>query len=257
MSGNERRGSKQAGFTVIFATTLAAGQPIGSGAETHLAEPVPSPRSRPAVVEAVRLPDARPQDAPLPKPNETGNRDRPNETCLERLKSLGVNFSVVAPIAASDGCRLPAPVAIIEIVPGVRLTPDSRLNCKTAEALATWIRDVVLPASSAELGSRPTALIHDSTYVCRPRNGSPDGKLSEHATGNAVDIRAIAFSDRDALPIRIWNGNASTEKRFQARLKKGACRYFSTVLGPGTNAAHASHFHFDLARRKNGYRLCE
>jgi hypothetical protein len=242
---------------LLSAAVLVAGPLVDLSAETAMAEPVPSPRSRPAVVEAVRLPEARPQDALLPKPNETGNRNGPNETCLERLKSLGVNFSVVAPIAASDGCRVPAPVAIIEIVPGVRLTPDSLLNCKTAEALATWMRDVVLPASRAELGSRPTALIHDSTYVCRRRNGRPDGKLSEHATGNAVDIRAIAFSGRDAHPIRIWNGNTSTEKRFQARLRKGACRYFSTVLGPGTNAAHASHFHFDLARRKNGYRLCE
>jgi Extensin-like protein C-terminus len=28
-------------------------------------------------------------------------------------------------------------------------------------------------------------------------------------------------------------------------LRSSACGYFTTVLGPGTNAAHASHFHFD------------
>jgi hypothetical protein len=184
-------------------------------------------------------------------------RDGVGETCLTRLTSLRVKFSVSAPIAASGGCRVPAPMAIIEIAPDVRLTPDSRLNCQTAEALAIWVRDVVLPASATELGSRPTALIHDSTYVCRRRNSRPDGKLSEHATGNAIDIRAIDFAGRDAVPVRQRNGRASAEKRFLARLRKGACKYFSTVLGPGTNAAHASHFHFDLARRKNDYRLCE
>ena len=168
-----------------------------------------------------------------------------------------MKFSAVAPIVANGGCRVPAPVAIVEIAPGVRLTPDSRLNCRATEALATWMRDVVLPASRAELGSWPTVVIHDSTYVCRRRNGRPDGKLSEHATGNAIDIRAIAFAGRDPLLIRKRNGHESDEKRFQARLRKGACEYFSTVLGPGTDAAHANHFHFDLARRKGGYRLCE
>jgi len=219
-----------------------------------MAEPVPPPRARPALAATISIPDARP---PLPVQDKPVNHDGSSETCPARLRSLGVKFSPVTPVAANGGCRVPAPVAITEIAAGVRLTPDSRLNCQTAEALATWMRDVVLPASVTELGLRPTALIHDSTYVCRRRNGSRNGKLSEHATGNAVDIKAIAFAGRDAIPIRIWNGRASAEKRFQARLRKGACKYFSTVLGPGTNAAHASHFHFDLARRKNGYRLCK
>jgi hypothetical protein len=41
--------------------------------------------------------------------------------------------------------------------------------------------------------------------------------------------------------------------------RTAACGYFTTVLGPGANAAHASHFHFDLAMRgKNGdHRICE
>jgi len=254
MSADRHWRRKRAGPVLLFAAALAAGLPFGTGAEATPAEPVPPPQPRPAVVEAVRLPDARPL---APAHNEPVNRDNSSETCLARLRSLGVTFSAATPIAASRGCRVPAPVAITEIAPGVRLTPDSRLNCQTAEALATWMRDVVLPASRTELKSRPTALVHDSTYVCRRRNGRADGKLSEHATGNAIDIRTIAFAGRDALPIRIRNGRASTEKRFQARLRKGACKYFSTVLGPGTNAAHATHFHFDLARRKGGYRLCQ
>ena len=254
MSGDRRRRRKQAGLALLLASGLAVGPPADLSAEAATAEPVSPPRARPAIVEPVRLPDARPQ---APAQNEAAIGDGSSEACLARLRSLGVKFSAAAPIAAGGGCRVLAPVAITEIAPGVRLTPDSRLNCRAAEALANWMRDVVLPAARTDLGSRPAAVVHDSTYVCRRRNGRPDGKLSEHATGNAIDIRAIAFAGRDTLPIRIRNGRASTEKRFQARLRKGACRYFSTVLGPGTDAAHASHFHFDLARRKNGYRLCE
>ncbi len=252
-----RRNCGQAGVVLLFVVAAAIGPPDNVSAQTAMAEPALSPRSRPAVSEPARLPYARPPDAPSPKALEAGSRRGTDKTCLARLGSLGVKYAITAPITDSDGCRVPEPMAIIEIAPGVRLIPESRLNCQTTKALAIWVHDVVLPAAAAEFGSRPTALIHDSTYVCRRRNNRPDGKRSEHATGNAIDIRAIALAGRNALPIRIWNETAIAERQFQARLRKGACKVFTTVLGPGTNAAHATHFHFDLARRKNGYRLCE
>ena len=42
-------------------------------------------------------------------------------------------------------------------------------------------------------------------------------------------------------------------------LRTSACGYFTTVLGPGSNAAHANHLHFDLGQHgKSGtYRICE
>jgi hypothetical protein len=44
-----------------------------------------------------------------------------------------------------------------------------------------------------------------------------------------------------------------------AALRASACQTFMTVLGPGANSAHATHFHFDLERRgKTGdHRLCQ
>jgi hypothetical protein len=33
--------------------------------------------------------------------------------------------------------------------------------------------------------------------------------------------------------------------------------HFTTVLGPGSDAAHAHHLHVDLARRRGGYRMCQ
>jgi len=35
-----------------------------------------------------------------------------------------------------------------------------------------------------------------------------------------------------------------------------SCKYFSTVLGPGSNAEHWNHFHFDLRSRKGGRQYC-
>ena len=42
-------------------------------------------------------------------------------------------------------------------------------------------------------------------------------------------------------------------------LRTTACGYFTTVLGPGSDAAHAEHFHFDLGLHgaTANYRICE
>ena len=39
-------------------------------------------------------------------------------------------------------------------------------------------------------------------------------------------------------------------------VRADGCQYFTTVLGPGYNADHADHFHFDIKSRRNGYRAC-
>jgi hypothetical protein len=41
-----------------------------------------------------------------------------------------------------------------------------------------------------------------------------------------------------------WRG-ADAEARFLHEAHRGACRFFSAVLGPDYNAAHGDHLHFD------------
>jgi hypothetical protein len=49
---------------------------------------------------------------------------------------------------------------------------------------------------------------------------------------------------------------AFRQRGFLNKVRAEACGYFTTVLGPGYNRAHANHFHFDLMKRKNGYVAC-
>lgn len=44
--------------------------------------------------------------------------------------------------------------------------------------------------------------------------------------------------------------------RFLRAIHSAACRHFGTVLGPEVNDAHRNHFHFDMAKRRNG-KYCE
>jgi hypothetical protein len=175
--------------------------------------------------------------------------------CLKRLQNLGVEFTRLAPMASGGACHVAAPLDVTSLGSGVALTPQAILNCRTAEGLALWVRDSLVPASKKYLGAVPNKVVHDSTYVCRARNNAPGGRLSEHATANAVDIASIGFADRP--PVAIGRGSAASEKIFELAIRRESCAFFTTVLGPGSNAAHATHFHFDAAQRRGGYRLCD
>lgn len=177
--------------------------------------------------------------------------------CRWRLKELGVAFEEMDPIDGDGACGAAAPISVTEVAPGISLTPAATLNCRTAEALAKWVREVVVPTAERHLEAEPTGLVHASSYVCRSRNNRSGAKLSEHATANAIDIAGIAFDGRETVAVVARGEDEAAEKAFQRAVREGACEHFTTVIGPGTNADHATHFHFDMAQRKRDYRLCE
>uniref|UniRef100_UPI002617FC8A extensin family protein n=1 Tax=uncultured Rhizobium sp. TaxID=155567 RepID=UPI002617FC8A len=44
--------------------------------------------------------------------------------------------------------------------------------------------------------------------------------------------------------------------RSQRSLNAMACLYFTTVLSPGSDAAHQDHLHLDVIKRNSGFRYC-
>ncbi len=216
------------------------------------------PKPRPLAPAALALLEPGPgetlDEAPMmpPAPVELGIDV---SACLKRLQKLGVEFTRMAPLAPGQACHVAAPLDVTALGSRVALTPQAILTCRTAEGLALWVRDSLVPASKKYLGAVPNKVVHDSAYVCRSRNNAPGGRLSEHATANAIDIAAIGFADRP--PVAIGRGAAASEKIFEMAIRRESCAFFTTVLGPGSNAAHATHFHFDAAQRRGGYRLCD
>jgi len=220
--------------------------------------PLPRPRpERPAGMLAMVAPEARPAP-PTPDlaPSIAGESNADFAACLRDIRALGVEFEVDEPIDDEGGCNVPHPLTVTDLGSGVSITPKTVLNCAATRALAEWVRDVLVPAGTRTLGAKPARIRQDSAYVCRHRYNNPRAKISEHARANAIDIAAFEFDDRDSVDVG-QNATGSQEAAFEAAARAGSCRYFTTVLGPGSNAAHATHFHFDLAQRKGGYRLCE
>lgn len=81
--------------------------------------------------------------------------------------------------------------------------------------------------------------------------------MSAHGRGLAIDIAWFDFEGgrRESVSVP---GDA-TIARYVQTLRRAACGWFTTVLGPGSDAAHADHLHLDLERRgRNGdSRLCQ
>lgn len=222
-----------------------------------------------AIGELTRLPRPRPAANPALALLEPGEVERPPEapmappvilsadeaSCFDRLHALGVTFERADPIG-SGACYVDVPLQVTALGSGVGVGSAVIMNCRTAEALALWVKDIMVPAARTHLRAAPTAIAPGSTYACRPRNNQEGAKLSEHARANAFDVMAIAFADRESLEVTA-RGSASPEGKFQAAIRQGSCSYFTTVIGPGSDAAHANHLHFDLAERSGGYRLCQ
>lgn len=180
--------------------------------------------------------------------------------CLDDLRGFGTTFRELPPVTDEENpdCGIRKPVEVTKIVPGVEMQPDAVMRCETARALARWISTFVLPASLRLQDRGPvTALEHGSTYVCRSRNGNPDAEMSEHAFGNAIDIMGFRFASGDPIPVEPRMRDGTMAEAFQRGVRSSACMDFTTVLGPGTDSAHADHLHLDIKERRGGFRLCQ
>ncbi|SOC42199.1 hypothetical protein SAMN05892877_109250 [Rhizobium subbaraonis] len=191
-----------------------------------------------------------------PRPLERED-DETLAACLGELKAAGAIVKEIAPIDPQNGCGIARPVELSRLSADIALEPKATLRCETALQLQRWSQEALVPAVKAAMPDKKlTGLEQASAYVCRNRNNASNGKVSEHAFGNAVDIAAFTFSDGSRLDIAPREKDSTVEGALQRAAVATACLYFTTVLDPGSDAAHETHLHLDVIKRKNGYRYC-
>ncbi|MEX3315313.1 extensin family protein [Sulfitobacter sp. PS-8MA] len=180
--------------------------------------------------------------------------------CQGELRATGASFDIPETIADSENpeCGIKNPIQLRGLPGGIELKPAGLMRCETALALVRWTEDHV--RSAAEQLPERGALVsieQGSTYICRRRNSREDGKISEHAFGNAVDIMAFHFEAGDPIPVQPRERDGTMAEAFQDAVRATACLHFTTVLGPGTDPSHADHLHLDIKARNGGFRLCQ
>ena len=185
-------------------------------------------------------------------------RDEAERQCL-RAGVVKVT-SYTEPMREIDGpggCGMVQPFRISALAEGsVGLKSRAVLACPMLPALDRWLIEVVQPAARLYYGQE-LAGVNIGSYACRNQNNATFGTKSEHSYGNAVDIMSFALTDGHIIPVeKGWRG-IPADQNFLREAFVGSCRYFSTVLGPGSDMFHYNHFHLDLAHHQSGRVICK
>jgi len=228
--------------------------PLPSPVEpTPINTPLPPPRP---VDLAAPKPPVEPAPVKPPVPISAPLPPTPDLACPRVLASKTLVVAAAPPVSDANGCGIAAPVTLSAVLltdgTKVPFEPPSLIRCDLAEALGAWFREDVAPAVQPAGGL--AKILGSIGYECRTRNRIPGAKLSEHAKGNAFDLRGIVLRNGQTILIR---KDAPQKPAFLMRMKAAACARFATVLGPGADAAHAAHLHVDLEQRHHGFRICE
>jgi hypothetical protein len=122
------------------------------------------------------------------------------------------------------------------------------IDCPMIPALEAWLNEIVQPDAEARFGQKVATLNVFGAYSCRSIDNMAGERLSEHAFGNAIDVSGFTLADGRTLEfVRDWKKGDTQEAAFLHEAHAGACRYFTTVLGPGADMFHYNHIHLDLA----------
>lgn len=188
--------------------------------------------------------------------------DQEYQACKLALTMLGTVYEErpAQTEAENRDCGIARPIMVQRVLPDLELDGGALMRCDTARALGFWARDFVRPAAATLPGApRVIGMQLGSTYDCRGRIGTGEAqpKLSEHALGTAIDIASFRFDAGAPLVIEPRQDTGDQAESFQRAVQSAACLYFTTVLGPGSNAAHDQHLHLDAAVRRGGWRLCQ
>ena len=235
-----------------------------SNKEDKLTNPAPSSTQRPVIAAKAEVPaplprikpeDFQQQAALIPRalPEDITRKDD-TESCFQMLRAIGAKFTVAAATVDYGKCSVENPVNLRSVTikqNTIDLPEAPLLNCKFALQFSKWLSESGAPILAAQMNSPVERISTGPGFECRGRNGDGTAKVSEHGYGNAVDISTFRLRNGKTLNV--------ADSTLLPGVRASACGYFTTVLGPGANAAHDSHFHFDMGvhGKSGNYRICQ
>ncbi len=205
-----------------------------------------------------RLVPSNPMMVSFPRwtqPRSPGVMPADEVACRRELKRIGVKYQDLAPIDDGGACRIDYPVKVFGLSGRINMQPAATLSCDMALAFAQWTKKELAPTARTRYFSGIKTIHQGSSYSCRRIAGT--NTPSEHSKGNALDVMRIELKSGRDIDVRKPGFFAFRQKSLLNNVRQGGCEYFSTVLGPGYNADHADHFHFDIKERRNGYVACK
>ncbi|MEW9681879.1 extensin family protein [Pseudomonas sp. TE50-2] len=166
------------------------------------------------------------------------------ELCRQALQTSSLRYRQQSDSPAAANC----PLRNVWRVEGgqARLSSSFLASCPLAVAYALFEVHGLQPAALRVFGQPVTQVDHLGSFACRNVYHRKQGRLSQHASANALDISGFRLQDGQRIVLaRDWQGDGR-KADFLRQVQEAACASFSTVLGPDYNAAHHNHFHADM-----------
>jgi hypothetical protein len=239
------------GLRIALTVTALA---LGASARATADEP-PLPPPRPPELGT----PAKPSEPPPPPPQTP--KAQAASTCLANLIADGASAeAATAPPASAEGCGIAEPVRLSSITAegeAVSLPDRPLIACEFASVLADYVRLIVAPLGQATLHAKVAAIETGPGYDCRTQDRIAGAKISAHAKGLAVDFMAITLADKRRILVERQTG--AEEVSYFRAIRTAACGWFTTVLGPGSDAYHANNMHMDIEPHGSSasYRICQ
>ncbi len=205
---------------------------------------------------------------PPPRPGEllTGRKSDgdklppapPRESkCHAQLEASGAVFTITQAPTFPGVCAIDEPVGLTGVISDdgamIALEAGVIVRCAMAVRIANWVRrDLTKIVERHGAGLRGLSGV--GGHQCRGRNQQEGARISEHAMGNAFDVRGLVIAGGGMIELM------QTGARWRPMLREireSACAHFTTVLGAGADAFHEDHLHVDLRERRGGFRLCQ
>ncbi|MGM0560705.1 MAG: extensin family protein [Pseudomonadota bacterium] len=193
------------------------------------------------------------QDAPNLITNWKLSRLRDNDAlCRQALETSQLAYTSLPDREPQPGCPLTDSLRV-SAAGEVSFNRSFTATCPLAVALALYERHSLQSAARETFGQEVTQITHLGSYACRNVYSREEGRRSEHASANALDIAGFTLADGRRIDVEEdWphesDAKDSASARFLARAHDGACDFFRVTLGPDHNQAHANHFHLDMGR---------
>lgn len=254
-------------FGAWVAPVIGVAAPVTAPFSEQRPPPRP-PELRPSVPETPGNTTEPPAAVPAP-PNAGSTAPSVQASCLSALAAIPgnrVTLAAPAPQDADPACRVNEPVRVEALAirgsggaKAVSFEPPPLLSCAMARTLADWLDRSVQPLARGHFERDLVSLRVGGGHECRRRNRATAGPVSEHATGQALDIFAFKLGGGvDPSQIVVEKPGGLAQSRFLDAVRQAACGAFMTTLGPGSDAAHANHLHVDIQeRRSRASRFCQ
>ncbi len=164
--------------------------------------------------------------------------------CVSELAAKKVVFEQPKE-ATREGCRLSAPVSLILVATqfsDVSLPAKPSMLCSFGLKFTEWVQDAAAPLTLAYTGQKLAEIETCPGFACTARYDKPGALPSEHAKGDAIDVVSFVLADNRRVTVKALGPLVGA-------LRITACGYFTTVLGPGADPQHETHFHLDMLMR--------